>query len=142
MLAVVWRRITDMQVGDSNQNAAVGTTIALLEKGSSVMSAIHKRLHYSRSWSSSCWPRVLRITCLMSTRMMCRARVAQFKKKDFDDRIDVLPVSDPNIFSVAQRITMAQTQLQLAQSAPQMHNMYEAYRRMYEAIGVGRRCRS
>jgi len=58
------------------------------------------------------------------------------KRKDFDDRVDILPVSDPNIFSVAQRITMAQTELQLAQSAPNMHNMYEAYRRMYEAIGV------
>jgi hypothetical protein len=72
----------------------------------------------------------------MNTHMMCPAKRGAIKAMDFDDRIDILPVSDPNIFSVAQRITMAQTQLQLAQSAPQMHNMYEAYRRMYEAIGV------
>ena len=128
--------ITDMQVGDSNQNAAVGTTIALLEKGSAVMSSIHKRLHYSQKIEfgllskgfSECLPDKYPYDVPGESRFI--------KKKDFDDRIDVLPVSDPNIFSVAQRITLAQTQLQLAQSNPQMHNMYEAYRRMYEAIGV------
>ena len=128
--------ITDMQVGDSNQNAAVGTTIALLEKGSSVMSAIHKRLHYSQGLE-------LRMLAQGFAKYLppeypydVPGESRKIKAKDFDDRIDVIPVSDPNIFSVAQRITMAQTQLQLAQSAPQMHNMYEAYRRMYEAIGV------
>lgn len=128
--------ITDIQVGDSNQNAAVGTTIALLEKGSSVMSSIHKRLHYSQKIEfkllaegfSEYLPEKYPYDVPGESRFI--------KKRDFDDRIDVLPVSDPNIFSVAQRITMAQTELQLAQSAPQMHNMYEAYRRMYEAIGV------
>jgi hypothetical protein len=58
------------------------------------------------------------------------------KKKDFNDMVAVLPVADPNIFSAAQRITLAQTQLQLAQSAPQMHNMYEAYYRVYAALNV------
>ena len=58
------------------------------------------------------------------------------KQSDFDDRVDVLPVADPNIFSMSQRITLAQTQLQLATSNPQMHNLYQAYRKMYEAIGV------
>ena len=128
--------ITDLQVGDSNQNAAVGTTIALLEKGSSVMSAIHKRLHYAQGLE-------LRMLAQGFAKYLppeypydVPGESRKIKAKDFDDRIDVIPVSDPNIFSVAQRITMAQTQLQLAQSAPQMHNMYEAYRRMYEAIGV------
>jgi len=128
--------VTDMQVGDSNQNAAVGTTIALLEKGGQVMSSIHKRLHYSQRLEfkllaegfAECLPDEYPYDVPGESRTI--------KKKDFDDRIDVLPVSDPNIFSIAQRITMAQTQLQLAQSNPQMHNMYEAYRRMYEAIGV------
>lgn len=128
--------ITDLQVGDSNQNAAVGTTIALLEKGSSIMSAIHKRLHYSQSLEfrllakgfADFLPPEYPYDVPGSSRLI--------KARDFNNGVDVLPVSDPNIFSVAQRITMAQTALQLAQSAPQMHNLHEAYRRMYEAIGV------
>jgi len=128
--------ITDMQVGDSNQNAAVGTTIALLEKGSSVMSAIHKRLHYSQKLEFQLLAKGFADFLPDEYPYDVPGESRVIKRKDFDDRIDVLPVSDPNIFSVAQRITMAQTQLQLAQSAPQMHNMYEAYRRMYEAIGV------
>ena len=128
--------ITDMQVGDSNQNAAVGTTIALLEKGSAVMSSIHKRLHYSQKIEFNLLAKGFGEFLPDKYPYDVPGESRYIKKKDFDDRIDVLPVSDPNIFSVAQRITLAQTQLQLAQSAPQMHNMYEAYRRMYEAIGV------
>ena len=128
--------ITDMQVGDSNQNAAVGTTIALLEKGSAVMSSIHKRLHYSQRMEFQLLAKGFAEFLPAEYPYDVPGESRKIKAKDFDDRIDVLPVSDPNIFSVAQRITMAQTQLQLAQSAPQMHNMYEAYRRMYEAIGV------
>ena len=128
--------ITDMQVGDSNQNAAVGTTIALLEKGSMVMSAVHKRLHYSQKLEFQLLARGFAEFLPDEYPYDVPGESRKIKRSDFDDRIDILPVSDPNIFSVAQRITMAQTQLQLAQSAPQMHNMYEAYRRMYEAIGV------
>jgi len=128
--------ITDMQVGDSNQNAAVGTTIALLEKGSSVMSAVHKRLHYSQGIEFGLLAKGFAEYLPEEYPYDVPGESRVIKAKDFDDRIDILPVSDPNIFSIAQRITMAQTQLQLAQSAPQMHNMYEAYRRMYEAIGV------
>ena len=128
--------ITDMQVGDSNQNAAVGTTIALLEKGSAVMSSIHKRMHYSQKLEFALLAKGFGEYLPDHYPYDVPGESRYIKKRDFDNRVDVLPVSDPNIFSVAQRITMAQTQLQLAQSAPQMHNMYEAYRRMYEAIGV------
>ena len=128
--------VTDMQVGDSNQNAAVGTTIALLEKGGQVMSAIHKRLHYSQRIEFNLLAKGFGEYLPDEYPYDVPGETRSVKRKDFDDRIDVLPVSDPNIFSVAQRITMAQTQLQLAQSAPQMHNMYEAFRRMYQAIGV------
>lgn len=128
--------ITDLQVGDSNQNAAVGTTIALLEKGSMVMSAVHKRLHYSQKLEFQLLAKGFAEYLPDEYPYDVPGESRKIKRADFDDRIDILPVSDPNIFSVAQRITMAQTQLQLAQSAPQMHNMYEAYRRMYEAIGV------
>ena len=128
--------ITDLQVGDSTQNAAVGTTIALREKGSSVMSAVHKRLHYSQGIEFKLLARGFAEFLPEEYPYDVPGESRMIKARDFDDRIDVVPVSDPNIFSVAQRITMAQTELQLAQSAPQMHNMYEAYRRMYEAIGV------
>jgi hypothetical protein len=128
--------VTDMQVGDSNQNAAVGTTIALLEKGGQVMSAIHKRLHYSQRIEFKLLAEGFAEYLPDEYPYDVPGESRTIKRRDFDDRIDVLPVSDPNIFSVAQRITMAQTMLQLAQSNPQMHNMYEAYRRMYEAIGV------
>jgi len=128
--------ITDMQVGDSNQNAAVGTTIALLEKGSAVMSSIHKRLHYSQKLEFQLLAKGFAEYLPDEYPYDVPGESRSIKRSDFDDRVDVLPVSDPNIFSVAQRITMAQTQLQLAQSAPQMHNMYESYRRMYQAIGV------
>jgi hypothetical protein len=60
----------------------------------------------------------------------------QIKQTDFDDRIDILPVADPNIFSQTQRISLAQTEMQLAASNPQIHNQYEVYRNMYEALGV------
>lgn len=128
--------VTDMQVGDSNQNAAVGTTIALLEKGGQIMSAIHKRLHYSQKIEFNLLAKGFGEYLPDEYPYDVPGETRTIKRKDFDSRIDILPVSDPNIFSVAQRITMAQTQLQLAQSNPQMHNMYEAYRRMYQAIGV------
>ena len=128
--------ITDMQVGDSNQNAAVGTTIALLEKGSAVMSAIHKRLHYAQRLEFKLLAKGFSEFLPPEYPYDVPGEARTIKARDFDDRVDVVPVSDPNIFSVAQRITMAQTELQLAQSAPQMHDLYEAYRRMYEAIGV------
>jgi len=108
----------------------------LLEKGSAVMSSIHKRLHYSQRMEFQLLAKGFADYLPDEYPYDVPGESRKIKAKDFDDRIDVLPVSDPNIFSVAQRITMAQTQLQLAQSAPQMHNMYEAYRRMYEAIGV------
>ncbi len=128
--------IADMQVGDGNQQAAVGTTVALLERGSRVMSAIHKRLYASMKNEfvllsnvfSTYLPPVYPYDVVGGER--------QIKQTDFDDRIDILPVADPNIFSATQRVSIAQTELQLAQSNPQMHNMYEAYRDMYEAIGV------
>jgi hypothetical protein len=100
------------------------------------MSAIHKRLHYSQKIEFKLLAHGFGEYLPDEYPYDVPGETRTIKRKDFDDRIDVLPVSDPNIFSVAQRITMAQTQLQLAQSNPQMHNMYEAYRRMYQAIGV------
>ena len=128
--------IADMQVGESKQNAAVGTTIALLERGSRVMSAIHKRMHYAQKQEFRMLAKVFGESLPPSYPYNVFGAEAMIKQMDFDDRVDVIPVSDPNIFSTSQRMALAQTQLQLAQSNPGIHNLYEAYRRMYEAVGV------
>ena len=128
--------IADMQVGDGNQQAAVGTTVALLERGSRVMSAIHKRLYVSLKKEFKLLAGVFGSYLPPEYPYDVPGAARNVKQTDFDDRVDILPVADPNIFSMSQRISMAQTQLQLAQSNPQMHNMYEAYRDMYTAVGV------
>ena len=128
--------IADLQVGDGNQQAAVGTTVALLERGSKVMSAIHKRLHYAQKQEFRMLARVFSESLPPMYPYNVYGAEATIKQADFDERIDVIPVSDPNIFSMSQRLALAQTQLELAQSNPQMHNLHEAYRRIYEAIGV------
>ena len=128
--------IADMQVGDGNQQAAVGTTVALLERGSRVMSAIHKRLYVSLKQEFKLLANIFKTYLPPEYPYDVIGASRNVKQTDFDDRVDILPVADPNIFSMSQRISMAQTQLQLAMSNPQMHNMYMAYRNMYNAIGV------
>ena len=128
--------IADLQVGDGNQQAAVGTTVALLERGSKVMSAIHKRLHYAQKQEFKMLARVFAESLPPMYPYNVYGAEATVKQADFDERVDVIPVSDPNIYSMSQRLALAQTQLQLAQTNPQMHNLHEAYRRIYEAIGV------
>ena len=128
--------IADMQVGDGNQQAAVGTTVALLERGSRVMSAIHKRLYVSLKNEFKLLANIFKTYLPPEYPYDVIGASRNVKQTDFDDRVDILPVADPNIFSMSQRISMAQTQLQLAMSNPQMHNIYMAYRNMYNAIGV------
>ena len=128
--------IADMQVGDGNQQAAVGTTIALLERGSRVMSAIHKRLYVALKQEFTLLAEVFKTYLPPEYPYDVVGGQRNIKVADFDDKIDILPIADPNIFSQSQRITLAQTELQLAMSNPQMHNLYEAYRDMYTAIGV------
>ena len=128
--------VSSLQVGDGNQQAAVGTTIALLEQGAKVMSAIHKRLHYAQKDEFMLLANIFGQSLPPEYPYNVVGAERTVKAEDFDDRVDVVPVSDPNIFSMAQRVTLAQTELQLAQSAPDLHNMYEAYRRMYKAVGV------
>ena len=128
--------IADMQVGDGNQGAAVGTTVALLERGSRVMSAIHKRLYSSLKQEFKTLANVFKTYLPPEYPYDVVGGERNIKLTDFDDRIDVIPVADPNIFSMSQRITIAQTELQLATSNPELHNMYTIYRKMYEALGV------
>jgi len=128
--------LADQQLGDMNQEMPVGTTVALIERGMKVMSAIHKRLHYAQKTEFRLLARIFAENLPPEYPYEVAGAPSQIKQQDFDARIDVLPVSDPNIFSMAQRVTLAQTQLQLAQSNPQMHNLHEAYRRMYQALEV------
>jgi len=128
--------IADLQVGDGNQGAAVGTTVALLERGSRVMSAIHKRLYAAMKCEfmllSECF--VTYLPAMYPYDVVGGQN--QIFKADFDQKIDIIPVADPNIFSQTQRISIAQSEMQIAMTNPQMHNIYHAYRHMYEALGV------
>ena len=128
--------IADLQVGDGNQQAAVGTTVALLERGSRTMSAIHKRIYSSLKKEFKLLARVFKLYLPPEYPYDVVGGQRMIKQQDFDDRVDIVPVADPNIFSQTQRISLAQTELQLASSNPQMHNLYQAYRNMYEALGV------
>lgn len=127
---------TDLGLSDSNQEIPVGTTIAVLERGGRVMSAVHKRLHYAQKQELKLLAEVFADYLPEEYPYDVVGGDKTIKKSDFDDRIDVVPVSDPNIFSMTQRITLAQEQLKLAQADPASHNMQEAYRRMYAALGV------
>jgi hypothetical protein len=125
---------SDMGMTDSNQEMPVGTTIALLERGSRVLSAVHKRLHYAQKQELKLLTQAIKESVEAYPYDVKGGK--EIFAQDFDDRIDIVPVSDPNIFSMTQRISLAQEQLRLAQAAPQMHNQYEAYHRMYSALGV------
>jgi len=128
--------IADMQVGDGNQSAAVGTTVALLERGSRVMSAIHKRLYQSMKKEFMLLSGVFATYLPPTYPYDVVGGQRQIKATDFDQKVDIIPVADPNIFSQTQRIQLAQTALQMAMSNPGMHNLPAAYRSMYEALGV------
>ena len=129
--------VADQKLGDAaNAGAPVGTTMALMERGMRVMSAIHKRMHYAQRIEFKLLARIFSQSLPPVYPYEVQGDLQTLKASDFDERIDIIPVSDPTIFSMSQRITLAQTQLQLAQAAPEMHNMYEAFRRMYSAMGV------
>ena len=128
--------ITDLKVGDGNQNAAVGTTIAMMEQGTRVMSAVHKRLHYAMRQEFKILARVMSESLPQRYPYTVPGGDETIMQADFDGRVDVVPVSNPNVFSQAQRIVMAQTKLQLATQAPELHNLAEVFRDMYEALGV------
>ncbi len=128
--------LADQKTGDANSQAPVGTTVALLERGMKVLSAIHKRLHYAQKQEFRILARIFKENLPPEYPYEVAGGQKNVKAQDFDDRVDVIPVSDPNIFSMAQRVTLAQTQLQLAQSNPQIHNLHAAYRRMYQALEI------
>ena len=128
--------VADAKIADMGSNNPVGSTIAMLERGSQVMSSIHKRLHYAQKEEFQLLAQVFKLFLPPVYPYATSGGNMMVKVSDFDDRVDVVPVSDPNIFSMAQRVALAQQQLQLAQSNPQIHNLREAYRRMYQALNI------
>ena len=128
--------VMDNQTGDANSNAPVGTTVALLEKGQKVISAIHKRLHYAQRSEFKILKRLFGEYLPPEYPYQVQGAQQTVFATDFNNSVDVIPVCDPNIFSTTQRIILAQTQLQMAQSAPQIHNMKEAFRKMYIALNI------
>ena len=128
--------ITDNNIGNDLQNRAVGTTIAMMERGSRVMSGVHKRCYYAMRLEFKILARICQESLPPEYPYEVYGGPRQIKASDFDNRVDILPVADPNIMSMAQRVTLAQTQLQVASSNPQIHNIHEAYRRVYEALGT------
>lgn len=128
--------VTDLNIGEGSQANPVGTTVALLEQGTKVLSAIHKRLHFAQRQELRILSEVVKNYLPSEYPYQVEGYNSNVKTDDFDDRIDIVPVSDPAMFSMSQRVTLAQTQLQLAQSAPQLHDLHEAYRRMYLALGI------
>ena len=127
--------ITDSNIGNDAQNRAVGTTVALMERGSRVMSGVHKRCYYAMRLEFKILARICSQSLPQEYPYDVYGGPRQIKSADFDEKVDILPVADPNIMSMAQRVTLAQTQLQIAQTNPQIHNIHEAYRRVYEALG-------
>jgi hypothetical protein len=128
-------QVADAKIADMNSQAPVGTTVALIEQGSKIISAIHKRLHYAQKQEFRMLGEIFSENPVPYPYFVGNVP-PETMQKDFDGRVDILPVSDPNIFSMAQRLSLAQTQLQMAQAAPELHNLREAYRRMYDALNI------
>ena len=129
--------IADMQIGDiGSQQLPVGTTVAMLERGTKVMSAIHKRLHFAQKKEFRLLASIFAKSLPPVYPYDVPGASREIKASDFDNRVDIIPVSDPNIFSMAQRVMLAQQELEMARAAPQIHDLREAYKRMYEALEV------
>ena len=131
--------IAEINTGQGNPNAPVGTTLALLERSTKVLSAIHKRLHNSQKKEFKILSKVFKEYLPQEYPYAVANNETTIKLSDFDEKVDIFPISNPDIFSQSQRIAMAQEMMQLVQSNPQVHGpngTYEAYKRMYAAIGV------
>ena len=131
--------IAEINTGQGNPQAPVGTTMALLERSTKVLSAIHKRLHNAQRKEFKILSNVFQEYLPNEYPYMTPDGNQEVGAADFNNRVDIIPVSNPDIFSTAQRIAMAQEMMQLVNSNPQIHGpngIYESYRRMYAAIGV------
>ena len=126
--------VADVQVGDTNPQAPVGTTLALMERSMKVMSGVQARLHAALKQE-------LRILAKIIHDYMPEEYSYDMdgdfnRTKDFDGRVDVIPVSDPNAATMSQRVMQYQAALQLAQQAPQLYDMGKLHRQMLEVLGI------
>ena len=127
--------ISDMKISDMNNQAPVGTTLALLERNMKVMTAVQARLHASMRKEFDILVSIVKDFTDPAYPYETDEEET-IKAEDFDDRVDVIPVSDPNASTMAQRIMQYQAAMQLAQSAPQMYNLPELHRQMLEVLGI------
>lgn len=127
--------ISDMKISDMNNQAPVGTTLALLERNQKVMSAVQARLHAAMKKELNILVGI--VTDFTDPSYPYETDEEEFiKKSDFDERVDVIPVSDPNAATMAQRIMQYQAAMQLAQGSPDMYNLPELHRQMLEVLGI------
>tara|TARA_R100001086_G_scaffold208945_1_gene124707 strand:- start:594 stop:3068 length:2475 start_codon:yes stop_codon:yes gene_type:complete len=127
--------ISDMKISDMNNQAPVGTTLALLERNQKVMSAVQARLHASMRKEFDILVGIVKD--FTEPKYPYEMDEEEFiKVSDFDNRVDILPVSDPNAATMAQRIMQYQAAMQLAQSSPEMYNLPELHRQMLEVLGI------
>jgi hypothetical protein len=127
--------MNDMKVSDMNNQAPVGTTLALLERNMKVMSAVQARLHASMRKEFEILVGIVK-DFTEPTYPYEMDEEEFIKASDFDDRVDVLPVSDPNASTMAQRIMQYQAAMQLAATSPEIYNMPELHRQMLETLGI------
>ena len=127
--------ITDMKISDMNQQAPVGTTLAIIERSMKVMNAIQARIHYAMKKEFRILSRIVK-DYMPADYSWEVAGEEVLRSEDFDERIDVIPVSDPNSSTMAQRIMQYQAALQLASTAPQLYNLSELHRQMLDVLGI------
>jgi hypothetical protein len=127
--------ITDMKISDMNQQAPVGTTLAIIERSMKVMNAIQARIHYAMKKEFKILSRIVRDYMPEDYEWEVDGG-DMMKSKDFNGRMDLIPVSDPNSSTMAQRIMQYQAALQLASTAPQLYNLSELHRQMLDVLGI------
>lgn len=126
--------VADIQVGDMNSQAPVGTTLALMERSMKVMSGVQARMHAAMKNELRLLARIIRD--YMPAEYTYEMDGDFNRKQDFDARVDVIPVSDPNAATMSQRIMQYQAALQLSQQAPQLYDMGKLHRQMLEVLGI------
>ena len=126
--------IADLQIGDANQTAPVGTTLALMERAMKVMSAVQARLHASMKQELDLLVEIIQEN--MKGDYDYETDLGATRTADYDGRIDVIPVTDPNAASLSQRVVQYQAALQLAAQAPQMYDLPELHRQMLTVLGI------
>ena len=126
--------LADMKVSDMNNQAPVGTTLALLERSLKVIGSVQSRIHNSMKHELRILSKI--IFDYGPTEYPYNIKGKELIKEDFDGRVDVIPVSDPNASTKAQKIMQYQAALQLSQQAPQMYNMEELHRQMLDVLGI------